>query len=188
MPRQVRGLDGRQGCLVSVDYDVLWEHTWGDMQEIGPVHRHVRKLIVDTVGPLGVTSVLDVGCGSGAILEALQRRLGLHDVAGVDISPRAIEVASRRVSGDLRVLDVMSDPLDRKFDLVLSSQVIEHIEDDITFLRRLRPLCRRYCFIGTMQGRMRASEASIGHFRNYSRAELEKKMTAAGFTTTCVIA
>ena len=34
---------------MSVDYDELWRQTWGGMQDIGPVHRHVARIIVETV-------------------------------------------------------------------------------------------------------------------------------------------
>ncbi len=175
---------------MSVDYDELWRQTWGGMQDIGPVHRHVARIIVETVRPLDVRSVVDVGCGNGANLAALQTALKIDDVTGIDISPEAIAVAQKRVRGSFHVMDLSASPasLDRTFDLVLSSQVIEHLEDDDAFLTRLRAMCAGYCFVGTMQGRMRKSEVHIGHLRNYTRAGLEEQMRHAGFRIERVIA
>ena len=82
---------------MTVDYDAIWDETWGDMQNLGPVHRHSARLIVEAVRLLDVRSIVDVGCGNGANLEALQSSLGITDVVGLDISPRALEVARRRV-------------------------------------------------------------------------------------------
>jgi SAM-dependent methyltransferase len=175
---------------MTVDYEALWGgHTWGGMQDLGPVHRHTRRIIVETARTLDVRSVLDVGCGNGSNLEGLQQGLGLTDVTGLDISPTAIEAARRRVRGDFKVVDVAHEglALDRTYDFVLSSQVIEHVEDDDAFLSALRGACGRYVFVGTMQGRMRKSELRIGHLRNYTRRGLEAKMQAAGFSIERVI-
>lgn len=177
---------------MTVDYDDLWRETWGGMQDIGPVHRHVARILVETVRPLDVRSVIDVGCGNGANLAAMQAALGIEDVTGIDISPEAIAVAQKRVRGVFHVMDLASPAglgagADRTFDLVLSSQVIEHLEDDDAFLARLRAMCGGYCLVGTMQGRMRKSEVHIGHLRNYTRAGLEKQMRRAGFSIERVI-
>ena len=168
---------------MTVDYDELWTESWGDAQDFSPVHRHITRILVDTVRGLpGVKSILDVGCGTGANLEALQRELGIEDITGIDLSDKALDVARQRVRGEFSVFDVMADaPLPRKYDLVMTSQVIEHVEQDDLFLQKLHAMCGRYVFVGTIQGKMRKSEVSIGHLRNYTRAGLEAKMRAAGF-------
>ena len=84
-------------------------------------------------------------------------------------------------------LNLESDKLDRVFDLVLTSQVIEHVVDDDGFLSKLRAMSGRYVIVATMQGRMRKSEAQIGHVRNYTRRGLEEKMSRAGFKIDKVI-
>lgn len=171
----------------AVDYERLWSEHWGGMQDLGPVHRHVRRVIVDQVRRLPVRSVLDVGCGNGANLEGLQQSLGLTDVTGIDVSPHALGQARRRVRGTFHVMDIQRGALARQFDLVLSSQVVEHIADDEAFLAKLREMCGAFCLVGTMQGRMRRSEATVGHLRNYRRQELAEKMTRAGFAVERVI-
>jgi SAM-dependent methyltransferase len=63
-------------------------------------------------------SVLEPGCGSGRIVEALARR-GLR-VVGIDVSPRMIELAQRRLEGvegaEVFLADMTSFRLDRFFD------------------------------------------------------------------------
>ena len=168
---------------MTADYEDLWAGCWGEMQDIGPVHRHMRRLIVDMVRPLRPRSVLDVGCGNGANLRALQADGGVEEAVGIDLAAAAIETAKRRVQGEFLVMDIEKEPpLNRTFDLVLSNQVIEHLHDDDAFLAKLREMCSGYCLIGTMQGRMRSSEVHIGHLRNYTTPGLQEKMRRAGFT------
>jgi hypothetical protein len=106
----------------------------------------------------------------------------------MDLSAKALEVAKGRIAGKLMVFDVMKDPpLDRRFDMVMTHQVIEHVEDDDLFLEKLYAMTGTYCFVGTIQGKMRPSEVSIGHLRNYTRKGLEEKMERAGLEIVRVI-
>jgi SAM-dependent methyltransferase len=162
-------------------YDELWKGYWGDMQRLGPVHRHIREDIVRRVTALDVRSILDVGCGSGENLAALAA-LGRYELSGVDVSAEGIELARRRVPGAhlLQVLDVERHALPERFDLVMSIQVMEHITDDVAALRNVAAMANRYVFISTLSGRMRASETLTGHVRNYSAVELKRKLEVVG--------
>jgi ubiquinone/menaquinone biosynthesis C-methylase UbiE len=71
----------------------------------------------------GLRSVLDIGCGNGALLEALEDRV--ERGIGVDVSLRMIELARSRFKGEERVSFVKVDgpalPFpDSSFDLVIS--------------------------------------------------------------------
>jgi 2-polyprenyl-3-methyl-5-hydroxy-6-metoxy-1,4-benzoquinol methylase len=162
-------------------YDELWKGYWGDMQRLGPVHRHIREDIVSRVKNLDVRSILDVGCGSGENLAALAA-VGRYELSGVDVSKEGIELARKAVPGAhlLEVLDVERRALPEKFDLVMSIQVVEHIVDDMAAIRNMAAMSRRYLFISTLAGRMRSSELLTGHVRNYTAVELRRKLEVAG--------
>jgi SAM-dependent methyltransferase len=72
---------------------------------------------------------LDAGCGDGRYLAALAGELPARR-AGVDLSERILETARARVAADLRQANLEALPFDDgEFDLVLCSQVIEHVLD-----------------------------------------------------------
>lgn len=165
---------------MSVDYDELWQRTWGELQSYGPVHRHLREQVVRLVRDLGVRTILDVGCGAGDALMAIARD-GAHDLYGVDVSSEALALAKRRVPGArFAALDVQRGGLRGRFDLVMSIQVIEHLPDDEAALRTMAGMSRAFVFVSTIGGRMRPSERAIGHVRNYTREELKAKLERAG--------
>lgn len=167
-------------------YDELWRETWGDMQRFGPVHRHVLEDMVRTVTSLDVTSVLDVGCGSGENLAALGE-LARYELAGIDVSAEALKLAGRRVpQARLTQLDVQREALPERFDLVMSIQVVEHLMDDATAFQNISKMASKYVFISTIQGRMRPSEIAIGHVRNYSESELRDKLESSGLQVLSV--
>lgn len=161
-------------------YDRLWTSAWGDMQRLGPVHRHLQNLLVPLVRSLSVRTVLEVGCGSGDNLAVLAGS-GDYALTGTDIAPAALDRARQRVPhARLQVLDIETQVLPETFDLVMSLQVVEHLAEDRAALAHMARMARRYVLVSTMRGRMRPSEAAIGHQRNYTAEGLASQLAACG--------
>jgi SAM-dependent methyltransferase len=167
-------------------YDELWESAYGDMQDIGPVHRHMRRIVAKVLQPLSYRSVVDVGCGAGHNMPLLVGGRDLDRVTGADVSEEALGRARERMpAADFVPLDVERDGLDGTWDLVFSSLLIEHLNDDEAALRNMRAMAGRDLVLTTIAGdfeRYRAWDEQVGHVRNYARGELEAKLAAAGFT------
>jgi ubiquinone/menaquinone biosynthesis C-methylase UbiE len=94
-------------------------------------HRHLLRLLV-RLGLKPDSSVLEVGCGVGAITALMARRVPRGRIVGLDLSPRSIEIARRLVGSaanvSLRVGDVCSMSLGAdQFDFVTLFDVLEHI-------------------------------------------------------------
>jgi SAM-dependent methyltransferase len=161
------------------------------MKLYGPFSRHVRRLIFRAIRLLQTPpgSIVDVGCGQGTLLAELYEAFPRVELAGTDFSPVAVRLAADRVpDASFHVLDLTKQALPRQYDLVICSEVLEHIEDDISALKNLRRMTRRHLLVTTPQGRMRSFESgAVGHVRNYSAGELQNKMRAAGFTVAAVI-
>lgn len=82
---------------------------------------------------------LDVGCGSGALLAALARRLGAENVAGIDPSEPFVEATRARVPGP-RVVVGPAESLpfdDDEFDTTLSQLVVNFLSDPEQGLREM---------------------------------------------------
>lgn len=82
---------------------------------------------------------LDIGCGTGFLLERLAQR-GFSGV-GVDLSPESVEIAQARLA-ELGAADRLQaqvgsayEPPDGPFDLVTITDVLEHLEDPGACLR-----------------------------------------------------
>ncbi|WP_192764291.1 class I SAM-dependent methyltransferase [Actinomadura algeriensis] len=149
--------------------------------------------------------ILDMGCGAGRHAFELYRR-GAHvvafdqdadELAGVEKMFGAMRLAGE-VSDDAAAETVQGDALelpfpDDHFDAIVASEVLEHIPDDMRamreLLRVLRPggrlaatvpswLPERVCWALSED----YHTAPGGHVRIYTRAELEAKLKATGFT------
>ena len=166
------------------NYDQVWRETYGDIQRLGPVHRHMRRILQRILADLDYRSVVDVGCGAGDNVELLCEGRAVDRFVGLDVSAEAIGRARERAPGEYRQLDVEQDRLDERFDLVFSSLVLEHLLDDSRALENMRVMAGGHLLVTTIAGdfeRHRAWEDQMGHVRNYRRGELEGKLRAAGF-------
>ncbi len=81
-------------------------------------------------------SVLDVGCGNGSLLLALGDEWPSATLAGCDLSAEAVAHAN---AAGCRVWQGTPStlPTDLRVDLVVSVNVIEHVDDPLAFLRDL---------------------------------------------------
>jgi len=83
-------------------------------------------------------SVLELGCGTGDLLAALEPADGM----GVDLSPRMVVRARERHPGlRFEIADAESMHTDRTFDFIVLSDLVGHLEDVQAAFERLRGAC-----------------------------------------------
>ena len=98
--------------------------------------RAVMWALLGRAGVRDGARLLDAGCGTGRNLQEFGR---LGPAAGVDPSPEAIEFCRQRgIEGVTRgTIEHLPFP-DGAFDLILATDVLEHLRDDRAALRELR--------------------------------------------------
>jgi SAM-dependent methyltransferase len=103
-------------------------------------HRHIRYHDFFVGRVRAGERVLDIGCGMGAVAYDVAEKAGAH-VTGIDLSPENIQQAwSRHSHPRVRYIlgDVLRDLPSDQFDVVIMSNVLEHLEDRVQFLRRVQ--------------------------------------------------
>jgi trans-aconitate 2-methyltransferase len=101
--------------------------------------------VLDRLQLRGDETVLDAGCGSGRVTEALVERLPRGRVIGVDGSASMIEAARRRLGdrADLRVMDLLELDLGgERVDAILSTATLHWILDHPRLFAALRRALR----------------------------------------------
>lgn len=100
--------------------------------------------VADLCAELAPLSIVDVGCGTGHLLAAVLERIGQRaDAVGVDYADSAIARARALLpSAEWRVGDIYALPpdLNGRFDLVLCTEVLEHVPRPTEALERLSRL------------------------------------------------
>lgn len=88
------------------------------------------------------STVAEVGCGAGEILNQLSVSLPDASFFGFDISAAAIEFARQRENSRIQFFQQDLAESDRRFDVLLMMDVVEHVEDCWGFMRSIRDKAR----------------------------------------------
>lgn len=115
---------------------------------------------VDELPPNPSAALLEIGCGEGATASFALEMGRCGSAHGVELVPRAAAVAAK-VLDDVLVGDVedLSFPWPvRTFDILIMSEVLEHLRDPPTLLRRVHPFLKR-------GARVFASSPNVAHHR-----------------------
>ena len=144
--------------------------------------RMVRDLVRRHMSGHQSLRVLDAGCGTGGTLAALE---GVGELWGCDISTEALEMC--RLRGLDRLVESRIEALDfddASFDVVISCDVLEHVEDDAGAMRELARVLRPggICVLTLPAYKWLWSEhdEALGHLRRYVGAEVRRLVEGAG--------
>lgn len=159
---------------------------WLQIEQTSYWYRHRNRCFVtllERFPPLG--PLFEIGAGNGSVSLAIQS--AAFSVVAVEPTERW---ASNAKSRGIHTV-VCADLEDARFhEGALANvgmfDVLEHIDDDADFLRRLRTLMpaggRFYCAVPAYTWLWSLEDTAAGHVRRYRLGELSRKVTAAGFT------
>jgi SAM-dependent methyltransferase len=147
------------------------------------------RLIVELVRrhSAGAQTMLEIGCGTGSVLSALQCALPGLRLTGTDLHPQGLAYARARVDSKVLLLqmDARRIPARSAFDVVGAFDVVEHIvEDELVFAEcfaALKPGGVALIAVPQHPWLWSPEDEMALHVRRYARGELEAKLKRAGF-------
>lgn len=131
---------------------------------------------------------LEVGCGTGFVLQMLNKTFPGWTVFATEAQPEGIEFAKNRVTREVTFyqMDACAIPFREEFDVIGAFDVIEHIRDDIMAISQIHAALKPggFFILSVPQHMFLWSKYDeVGcHFRRYSSQELREKLAAAGFS------
>jgi SAM-dependent methyltransferase len=124
--------------------------------------------------------VLEFGAGIGTLAN-------LWNIS-TTIKPECLEIDSKqRLIIEQRGFHCYSslDSVENKFDVIYTSNVLEHIEDDSSILKQLNTKLntggKLVIYVPAFQALYSELDEKVGHYRRYEKQELLKKLNSAGF-------
>jgi 2-polyprenyl-3-methyl-5-hydroxy-6-metoxy-1,4-benzoquinol methylase len=138
------------------------------------------------------SSVLDIGCSSGDLTFDLAKKA--NKVIGIDLNEKYLEKAKEKNRADninYVLGDATSYDFKEKFDFIVLSNVLEHIENRVEFLKKIRPLSAKFLIRVPMINRdwitLYKKEIGVeyrldkGHFIEYTLQGLQKELETSGY-------
>lgn len=172
----------------SDDWDEHWA-AYADAVSNNPAQEYRRSLIIEAIESSGApTRLLDIGSGQGDLLSELTARWPGASLAGMELSEEGIRIATTKVpearfwSVDLTHETALPDELEDWADVAVCSEVLEHVDDPVSFLRTaIRGLAPGGLIVVTVPGGPRSEfDRFIGHRKHYKPAELRSVLSEAG--------
>jgi len=125
-------------------------------------------------------TVCEVGCGAGEILRQMSRELpDTTRYFGYEISPQAYEMSKDRENEQTSfyLRDLLEEDDSVRYDLVMSIDVFEHVEDDFGFVRKLKDRGEYKIYHipldisvnGILQDKFMYGRKTVGHIHYYTK-------------------
>ena len=146
----------------------------------------LRYDVIERMLPAGVSDVLEIGCGQGALAARLSQRFRY---LGIEPDKASWTIAARRLgavgAGEARNISFDRLDGDQKFDLVCAFEVLEHIEDDTAAVKEWSARLREHGWlmlsVPAYQDRYGAADELVGHFRRYDPEAITGLLAGCGF-------
>lgn len=162
-----------------------------EKDSLHPKHRimNYHKYFVDNINENDI--VLDIGCGNGALTYDVAKKA--KRVMGIDINERNVSIAnSKYLRNNLSYIcsDALKELPDEKYDVIILSNVLEHIEKRVEYLKSLKKIAPKFLIRVPMLNRswidMYKKELGLeyrldtSHFIEYTLESLEDELDRAG--------
>ncbi len=117
------------------EQDAKNNHLWGTHREIALSEHILSKAKINRK----IKTLIDIGCGDGFLLSVVQKKFKNIELNGLDLSDKRLARTQKNVpSVVLHQSSIDQLPFkDHQFDLVICSEVLEHLEDPIKALEKL---------------------------------------------------
>ncbi len=130
-----------------------------------------------------IHSILNIGCGTGGLVSTLEQ---FGEVFNADVASEALEFCRDKGIKNLsQIIDGKLDFPDNSFDLIVATDVLEHIEDDELALKEwrrvLKPSGILLLTVPAYQWLWSAHDDALCHKRRYTAAGLHMKVRRAQF-------
>jgi 2-polyprenyl-3-methyl-5-hydroxy-6-metoxy-1,4-benzoquinol methylase len=164
-------------------YDALWPQ-FSDFIRYNPGARHRRAHVFRWLEQLRFATLLDVGCGDASLLRLVDAHFPGRKLAGVDLSSVVVEQNRAALPHmDFAVANVVTDALPGVFDVVVCTEVLEHLDEPARALANIAAAVAPggHVVVTTPTGKVHATERHFGHTRHPTRNELALLAEGAGF-------
>lgn len=167
------------------NYDEQWNRLH-DFIKYNPGARHRRRLLSKHLKELSLSSptVIDAGCGLGFNVQAISNAIPDARITGIDFSSVAIEGAAAKFpNNNWRIVDLNHPPSGLTAEIVICTEVIEHVENWELLLSNLDCLVEGngYLFLTTQSGKVHRTEQMVGHVRHFQISDLTNFLKSAGY-------
>ena len=144
------------------------------------------QIVMDWLPKQDNLRILNAGCGSGE-MNILLTQNSSWQVDAIDVDDEAIRISNQlKTENHLDNLQVFKTSIEdfreqnNKYDVIVSNDVLEHIEDDVAAMKKLATLLKpngMLCIsVPALQWLFGYHDEQLGHYRRYNKRNLTRKL------------
>lgn len=148
-------------------------------------NRLFKKIVFSNALRKNKTKFLEIGCGTGAFIKEIVQNKNLQ-ITGSEIYIKGLKIAKNNLPQvEFIQYDASAGYINKKYNLIASFDVLEHIDDDIAALLNINQMLKekgrfvisvpQYMFLWSKLDEL------VMHKRRYSKKELIAKLKESGF-------
>lgn len=124
----------------------IYDQEWVQVQERSKYILKRSHWLLRRIKELnGVKRVLDIGCGTGILVDILTK--SGYKAKGIDSSPEAVRFAESHKQGEFELASTEFLQDEGGYDLIIAAQLIEHLRNPEHFLERVKGLLKSYGYL-----------------------------------------
>ncbi len=163
--------------------EIVVDNQWNDflVRQVDPYAHSKYEILMSWLGSIEGEKVLVIGSGSGEFVAWLAKARA--DVTAIDISQECIDFTrqtAKKFQVDIKTMvsSIEDFNSDEKFDIIVATDVIEHVEDDYNACKKIHSMLasdgRIVITVPALQFLFGHHDEVLGHYRRYSKATLLK--------------
>lgn len=130
--------------------------------------------------------IFEIGCAGGSLIQFLREKK-FNNIWGIDISEVAINLCKKKeITGTFIMDGTTASSYHNTFDVVISSDVLEHMDGDAQALSEwhkiLKPGGKLIVFVPAFNFLWSDHDKTYGHYRRYSKSVLIRVLKKVNFT------
>ena len=193
MFEKVKNKIQNSGIIRKANYGKIWQEKFGDkqIQWYEGMHKSCLKMhdnFKEFIHENSPSTILEVGCGAGYYPINLKELFVGKEYVGIDISETAIKFCRTKSSFNFICTDFLKKELNKKFDLVFSHALIDHVYDVDLFIEKIVESSKRFVYITAYRGYfpdlekhvMRKNNVEGTYYNDISIKQVDRKLKKMG--------
>ena len=181
------------GVFGNKSYGRTWQEREGPEQsawydKMHNSHEIQHQDFINYLKSKKIKQILEIGCGTGVYPIKLKELFSDKEYTGTDISETAIKQCKQNSSFEFIAGDFLKLNFTKKFDLVFSHAVVDHVYDMDAFVLKIVELTKQFAYITAYRGyfpelkkhKMNWNNDDGSYYNNFSIIQIKEKFNEIG--------
>ncbi len=121
-----------------------YNNLWVQKYSLGPTRREVLKIVLPLLKKNNNLKILDIGCGTGQLINEINKEFKKVNYLGIDVANNMIEEAKKlNKKNKFEVTPIEEFNTEEKYDIIICTHAFPYFPDKENVLKKISSLCNK---------------------------------------------